>query len=451
MDLLVSIILGLIVGWLAFVVGLIIGWAWKPRWVSSSSSNNLKVKLQCSAPRSFDLSLPSSPSPRSATSPLKGFGSAPCLKALVCDTWTMALRQQKTISPVSSSSSCDSSDHVDVIAGGKKTEERLPNTVTELDLRHLVQLVERKDGGQAWIQIMDRFTPGMRYQAWLREPKSGPTEYRSRTVFEDATPEVLRDFFWDDEFRPTWDTMLSNSTTVEECPTTGTMIVRWIRKFPFFCSDREYVIGRRIWNCGNSYYCVTKGVSVPSIPRNNKQKRVELFYSSWCIRPVESRREDGVTSACEVLLFHHEDMGIPREIAKLGVKRGMWGAVKKMEPGLRAYQEQRLSGGESKLSRPALMAQINTKITSEHLISLSNGASPVAETAVTLDRGNHAANLKKLLILGGAVAVVCTLSGGGFAPPAFLLGFGKKFVNGGRKRQPQGTATTTTQSQTTSP
>lgn len=53
----------------------------------------------------------------------------------------------------------------------EKTEERLPNTVTELDLRHLVQLVERKDGGNAWMQIMDRFTSGMRYQAWLREPK----------------------------------------------------------------------------------------------------------------------------------------------------------------------------------------------------------------------------------------------------------------------------------------
>uniref|UniRef100_A0A1J3DWS5 StAR-related lipid transfer protein 7, mitochondrial n=1 Tax=Noccaea caerulescens TaxID=107243 RepID=A0A1J3DWS5_NOCCA len=458
MALFVSLVLGLIAGWLAFVVGLVIGWAWKPRW--ASSYNNHKVKLQCSAPRSFDVSLPSSssspsPSPRSVSSPLKGFGSAPCLKALVCETWTMALRQQKTISPVSSSSSCDSSEHVDAIAGGKKTEERLPNTVTELDLRQLVQLVERKDGGHAWIQVMDRFTSGMRYQAWLREPKNGPTEYRSRTVFEDATPEVLRDFFWDDQFRPTWDTMLSSSTTVEECPSTGTMIVRWIRKFPFFCSDREYVIGRRIWNCGKSYYCVTKGVSVPSIPRNNKQKRVELFYSSWCIRPVESRRDDGVTSACEVLLFHHEDMGIPREIAKLGVKRGMWGAVKKMEPGLRAYQEQRLSGGGcggAKLSRPALMAQINTKVTSEHLISLSNGASPVNETVVTSNGGDRAANLKKLLILGGAIAVVCSLSGVAFAPPAFVLGFGKRFCNGGRKRQLQGTSTTstTTQSQTTS-
>lgn len=56
-------------------------------------------------------------------------------------------------------------------------------------------------------------------------------------MFEDATPEVLRDFFWDDEFRPTWDTMLSSSTTVEECPSTGTMIVRWIRKVGFRCDD----------------------------------------------------------------------------------------------------------------------------------------------------------------------------------------------------------------------
>ncbi|CAH8392038.1 unnamed protein product [Eruca vesicaria subsp. sativa] len=98
-------------------------------------------------------------------------------------------------------------------------------------------------------------------------------------------------------------------------------LIKKLRKvFPLFCSDREYVIGRRIWNCGETYYCVTKGVSVPCLPRNNKQKRVDLFYTSWCIGPVESRRDDGVTN-----------MGIPREIAKLGVRRGMWGAVKKME------------------------------------------------------------------------------------------------------------------------
>jgi hypothetical protein len=29
-------------------------------------------------------------------------------------------------------------------------------------------------------------------------------------------------------------------------------------QFPFFCSDREYIIARRIWKLGGAYYCVTK-------------------------------------------------------------------------------------------------------------------------------------------------------------------------------------------------
>ena len=109
-------------------------------------------------------------------------------------------------------------------------------------------------------------------------------------MFEDATPEVVRDFFWDDEYRLKWDDMLIHAETLEECPTTGNMMVQWVRKvripsahflvslyalialislayvlpcffvvqFPFFCSDREYIIGRRIWESGRSYYCVTK-------------------------------------------------------------------------------------------------------------------------------------------------------------------------------------------------
>ncbi|KAF9619051.1 hypothetical protein IFM89_004409, partial [Coptis chinensis] len=44
---------------------------------------------------------------------------------------------------------------------------------------------------------------------------------------------------------------------------------------------------------------------------------------------------------------------------------GLWGAVKKIEPGLRAYQNHRAS--EASLSRCAFMAQINTKITADYL------------------------------------------------------------------------------------
>lgn len=60
--------------------------------------------------------------------------------------------------------------------------------------------------------------------------QTGPPQYRSRTVFEDATPEMVREFFWDDEFRLKWDDMLLQASTLEECQTTGTMVVQWVRK-----------------------------------------------------------------------------------------------------------------------------------------------------------------------------------------------------------------------------
>lgn len=60
--------------------------------------------------------------------------------------------------------------------------------------------------------------------------QTGPVVYCSRTVFEDATPELVRDFFWDDEFRPKWDPMLAYFRILEEHPHTGTTIVHWIKK-----------------------------------------------------------------------------------------------------------------------------------------------------------------------------------------------------------------------------
>lgn len=62
----------------------------------------------------------------------------------------------------------------------------------------------------------------------------GPTEYRSRTVFEDMTPELVRDFFWDDEFREHWDDMLIFTKTWEECEATGSTIGQWVRKVRIF-------------------------------------------------------------------------------------------------------------------------------------------------------------------------------------------------------------------------
>ncbi|KAG6534291.1 uncharacterized protein LOC121985368 [Zingiber officinale] len=303
--------------------------------------------------------------------------------------------------------------------------------VTDEDLEHLFRLVEETDGGQVWQKMMDKSLPNMTYQAWKREPKTGPPQYRSSTIYEDTAPETLREFFWDDDFRIKngWDDMLLQYTTLKECMTTGTMVVKWVRKFPFFCSDREYIIGRRIWESGQTYYCITKGVPCSTVPRRNKPRRVDVFYSSWCIRAAESKR-DGQMTACEILLFHHEDMGIPWEIAKLGVRQGMWGCVKKIEPGLRAYQAARRS--DEPLSHFALMSHINTNFDAVRLSSLESSTGSSAETVEAEKPKSWASNIPRYLIVGGAVAVACSLDHG-LLTKAVIFGVARRFAGIGRK------------------
>jgi len=43
-------------------------------------------------------------------------------------------------------------------------------------------------------------------------------------------PELLRDFFWEDEFRTKWDDTLLYFRILQEYPQTGTVIIHWIRK-----------------------------------------------------------------------------------------------------------------------------------------------------------------------------------------------------------------------------
>ncbi|PIA34897.1 hypothetical protein AQUCO_03700275v1 [Aquilegia coerulea] len=400
--------------WISLLIGIVIGWVWRPKWVDLG-----RDKLGCSV--SNHSSSSSSSHPLSIAPPSLSFGSIPSLTSLKNQlpnftSWVSDdVVEKETLQP--SESKCSSS------------QQETPLLVAREDLEHLCQLVEVKDGGPTWIQMMDRSTPTMSYQAWRRDPETGPPQYRSRTVYEDVTPELMRDFFWDDEFRAQWDDMLIYCKTLEECPTTGTMVVHWIRKFPFFCSDREYIIGRRIWESGRSYYCVTKGVPCSTIPRRNKPRRVDLYYSSWCIRAAESNRGDGQLTACEVILFHHEDMGIPREIAKLGVRQGMWGAVKKIEPGLRAYQKHRAS--EASLSRCAFMAQINSKINADYLRSLESTSGNSEEESLPLTEKPLGKNIPKFLVVGGAVILACSLDRG-LLTKAVIFGVARRFAKIGR-------------------
>ena len=62
------------------------------------------------------------------------------------------------------------------------------------------------------------------------------------------------------------------------------------------------------------------------------------FFSAWCIRSVPGRNG---SPACEVVLLHFEDMGIQHDLAKLAVRRGMWGCVLNLERGLCTHKQRR--------------------------------------------------------------------------------------------------------------
>ncbi|KAF9677681.1 hypothetical protein SADUNF_Sadunf08G0132700 [Salix dunnii] len=472
-ETLVDILLCAVPIWLAVTIGLVIGWSWRPRWTGLVFLGlRSKFRFLWTAPPGFG-----------ARRLWLAFTAISAFS--VCRTiWSSFRGKNRKSAPASAAStSATSTGNPGERSGGSVSSsgelEDREDIITENDIEHLLHLLEGKDGQMEWQCMMERSTSNMRYQAWRHEPKvdsngvsllklpvrnscgffnnhpvttwfkyryyndvesnaylspggiffyqEGPTVYRSRSVFEDATPELVRDFFWDDEFRPKWDTMLAYFKILEEYPHTGTMIVHWIKKFPFFCSDREYIIGRRIWDAGKTYYCVTKGVPYPGLHKRDKLRRVDLYFSGWVIRAVESRKGDGQMSACEVTLLHYEDMGIPKDVAKLGVRHAMWGAVKKLHSGMRAYQNARKS--EALLSRSALMARITTKISFDEGMDSSETVNEEEDRSPAVDIQRHKDHGIdwKWIVVGGTVALVCGLHSGVIGK-ALLLGAGQRIA-----------------------
>ncbi|KAJ8543502.1 hypothetical protein K7X08_006025 [Anisodus acutangulus] len=414
METFVDILVCLVPIWVAIMIGLMIGWSWRPRWTGLVFLG-FRSKLN-----RFVWTVP------------PGFGARRLWLAFTAlsafsvgrKLWFNFQGRTRKPSPADSDSDSGPDDSIIRHITGSENED----IVTEKDLEHFLHLLDGKDGEMAWQTMMERSTSNFTYQAWRHEPEMGPTIYRTKTVFEDATPDLVRDFFWDDEFRPKWDPMLGYFKILQECPHTGSMIIHWIKKFPFFCSDREYIIGRRIWESGKTHYCVTKSVPYPALQRRDKPTRVDLYFSSWIVKPVESKKGDGQLSACEVTLLHYEDMGIPKDVAKLGVRHGMWGTVKKLHNGFRAYQNARKS--EAAVSRCAMMAQITTKISLDEGVDALERVSAEEDRAVEIrgHRGDGGIDWKWVAI--GTVALVCGLRTGMMGKAVFF-GAGQRIARRG--------------------
>ncbi|KAL2630355.1 hypothetical protein R1flu_015041 [Riccia fluitans] len=284
--------------------------------------------------------------------------------------------------------------------------ERLPEiinkvTITDEDLYKLiVSLQGKNEAGEApWEPALQKSNETVSYAARRRDPKDGgPTQYLSCTVFENVSTETVRDFYMDNDFRCEWDKTVTKHEQLEIDPTTGVEIGRTVKKFPLF-APREYVLIWRVWEGKyKSFYCSIKACEHKSVPRQNKFKRVDVYSSGWRIRKVPGRE------ACEILMIHQEDLGMRRDMAKVGFTRGIWSYVVKMDFNLRRYalRPPRLHLSKNAVSlaqkMPAKMQTVEEASVSELMSLDSSGLS--ALTARTRSRKQLA---KGILLVGGAM------------------------------------------------
>jgi len=194
--------------------------------------------------------------------------------------------------------------------------------------------------GEVWDTIIVNSTETIDYISWRNVKPDGTTAYLSRTVVENTSAYTMMRFYLADEHRPVWDTTFAAADLLDEDEITGAQSVWWQRKFPLWCAPRDYVFTRRTFSDnGTDFYTISKSTEHIGRPEDESgnPKRVNRFESSWRCRPAMGK--DGELSACEVILYHYEDMHLQPDIARLAVRKGMWPCVKSMAKGIVKFME----------------------------------------------------------------------------------------------------------------
>ncbi|XP_010696139.2 uncharacterized protein LOC104908693 [Beta vulgaris subsp. vulgaris] len=214
------------------------------------------------------------------------------------------------------------------------SSHRISDLISDGDLKILIDNLDEKandpENGK-WENVTEKSKTSLSYKAKCCKPKEGPLKYWSVTVFENCSPETLRDFYMDCDFRKQWDKTVVAHEQLQIDEGSGTEIGKTIKKFPLL-TPREYVLAWKIWEGSNrTYYCFTKECEHPLAPIQRKYVRVPFFRSGWRIRQVPGK------NASEIRMVHQEDAGLNVEFAKLAFARGIWSYVCKMDDALRKY------------------------------------------------------------------------------------------------------------------
>ncbi|CAL1386741.1 unnamed protein product [Linum trigynum] len=293
---------------------------------------------------------------------------------------------------------------------GSNPESRSSELVSEADLKFLVKNLDEVDESESWEDVIDKRNNLLHYNAKCCKPKNAPVKYLSVTVFENCSPELLRDFYMDNNYRKQWDKTVVEHEQLQVDRSNGIEIGRTIKKFPLL-TPREYILAWRLWEGKDkTYYCFIKECEHPSAPLQKKCVRVRYFRSGWRIRKVPGR------DASEIKMYHQEDAGLNVEMAKLAFARGIWSYVCKMHAALCKYPSSSQIGSDS-ASALSLVQKIPSGIEamdsclkdtpeSPAIATASLGISMTASRKKKLERrpsGKVVAN--GLLLIGGVICL----------------------------------------------
>ena len=91
--------------------------------------------------------------------------------------------------------------------------------------------------------------------------QNGPLKYLSKTVFNDISSEMLRNFYMDNDYRKQWDKTLVEHNQLQVDKSDGTEVGHTIKKFPLL-KPREYVLAWKLWEGSDeTFYCFMKVIT----------------------------------------------------------------------------------------------------------------------------------------------------------------------------------------------
>ncbi|GAA0185349.1 hypothetical protein LIER_32637 [Lithospermum erythrorhizon] len=297
-------------------------------------------------------------------------------------------------------------------ASSSSAQIRSSGVVSEVDLKYLIDNLDAKlDMNDGWENVIDKRNDSISYSAKCCKQKDGPIKYLSVTVFEGCLPEILRDFYMDNNYRKMWDKTLIDHRQLEVDGRTGTEIGQMVKKFPLL-TPREYVLAWRVWEGKNqSFYCFSKEYEHPLVPRQKKYVRVGFFRSGWRIRKVPGR------DACEIKMVHQEDSGLNVEMAKLAFARGIWSYVCKMDNALRKYSPRNPVAVSPAASAITLMQKVPPELDNTEDVNTPRPAE-LAKPTLVCRQVAHDRSVRKLsrrpsskliangiVLLGGAICL----------------------------------------------